>query len=240
MKFLINLFSTLRHKFFVASYLVRFSLKMIWRGLCHDNSKLRPDEFKGYASVVGQLSDTTYGSEAYNANKEKIRATINLHYSRNSHHPEHHENFQDMTFEDLTEMLFDWMAAARRHKDGNVVKSILDNQQRFGIPKKLTKIFLNTICTIIGTYQYEILYEQAISKPLFYQKIKPITILSHGKETKFDLLPCPNPDCCSNGLNLELHRNFDYVMCISCGVHGPVFDGHPDDAIDGWNDLPRE
>jgi hypothetical protein len=213
---------------------------MIWRGLCHDNSKLRPDEFKGYASVIGNLANSTYGSEQYNVNKKKIQATISLHYSRNSHHPEHYENFQDMTFEDLSEMLFDWIAAARRHKDGNVIRSILANQQRFGIPEKLTKIFLNTVRTIVGPDRYMALYDQAISQPLPYQKIKTLTILSYGKEKRVHLKPCPNLDCCSNGLNLELHRNFDYVTCISCGVHGPVFDGHPDDAIAGWNDLPRE
>jgi hypothetical protein len=239
-KFILNLFSTLCHKFFVAFYITRFSLMMIWRGLAHDNSKLRADEFKGYASVIDKLSGSTYGSSNFNANKEKIRATIQLHYSRNSHHPEHHKNFQNMDLYEISEMVFDWISAARRHKDGNVIRSILINQQRFGIPKKLTQIFLNTVLEIIGPDKYMILFERATQELATQQKVKSIIYTSYNKEKRAYLKSCPNPDCCSDGLQLELCRNFDYVSCRSCGVHGPMFDGHPDDAIDGWNDLPRE
>ena len=46
---------------------------------------------------------------------------------------------------------------------------------------------------------------------------------------------CPN----CKGDNIELKRNFDRVQCESCGVTGPWFDGHSEDAISGWNNLPR-
>ena len=49
---------------------------------------------------------------------------------------------------------------------------------------------------------------------------------------------CPNPNC-SWGLNLELHRNYEYVYCKSCGLSGPIKDGYPKDAIEDWNNLPR-
>jgi len=239
-RYALNFISTVRHKIYVASYLIRFSLRMAWRGLIHDNSKFRSDEFKGYASVIGNLSNSTYGSVVYDANKNKIKHIINLHYTRNSHHPEHYENFQDMNFEDLSEMLFDWIAAAKRHKNGNVVRSILVNQDRFGIPRKLTRIFLNTVRDFLGPDKYMALYEKARHEFPYYQKIKSITYFQGIEEKKANLKPCPNPDCYSDGLHLELCRNFDYVSCRSCGMHGPMFDGHPDDAIEGWNDLPRE
>jgi hypothetical protein len=239
-RYVLNFISTVRHKIYVASYLIRFSLRMIWRGLLHDNSKFRSDEFRGYASVIDNLSNSTYGSVTYNTNKNKIRHIINLHYSRNDHHPEHHENFQFMNLEDITEMFFDWVSSAKRHKDGNVVRSIIINQDRFGIPKKLTNIFLNTVRDLVGIEKYETLYEKALHESSIYQKIKTITYSYGGKEKRINLKPCPNPDCCSNGLQLSLHRNFDYISCSSCGMSGPVFDGHPDDAIEGWNDLPRE
>lgn len=50
---------------------------------------------------------------------------------------------------------------------------------------------------------------------------------------------CFNPDCCSAGRNLYLHNNFDYVWCHSCGVRGPINDGHPKDAISDWNNIQR-
>ena len=53
------------------------------------------------------------------------------------------------------------------------------------------------------------------------------------------LQPCPNPGCCSDGFQLKTHENFDYVECTSCGTRGPIFDGHPEDAINGWNDLSQ-
>jgi hypothetical protein len=50
---------------------------------------------------------------------------------------------------------------------------------------------------------------------------------------------CPNTGCCSNGFDLQLHRKFDYIFCMSCGMRGPVKDGHPEDAVADWNSLPR-
>ena len=47
----------------------------------------------------------------------------------------------------------------------------------------------------------------------------------------------PCPFCFSP--RVELHRNFDYVKCLSCGAGGHVFDGHPYDAIVTWNSVSR-
>jgi len=55
------------------------------------------------------------------------------------------------------------------------------------------------------------------------------------KDFSHRLANCPNCE----SFNLEIHKNFDYVFCKHCGVGGPQFDGHPEDAIAGWNSLPR-
>ena len=34
-------------------------------------------------------------------------------------------------------------------------------------------------------------------------------------------------------------HNFDYIWCHSCGVRGPMNDGHMADSITGWNELKR-
>lgn len=45
----------------------------------------------------------------------------------------------------------------------------------------------------------------------------------------------PCPFC--HSVNVELHRNFDYVHCKDCGATSSYFDGHPEDAINTWNHL---
>jgi hypothetical protein len=41
-------------------------------------------------------------------------------------------------------MFCDWKAATLRHKDGDIIKSIEQNQKRFGYSDELKAIFLNT------------------------------------------------------------------------------------------------
>lgn len=65
-----------------------------------------------------------------------------------------------------------------------------------------------------------------------------LTFVIKGRDVRAK--PCPNPGCCSDGLNLSLHRNFDFVLCETCGMSGPQFDGHPEDAMAEWNALPRD
>lgn len=51
---------------------------------------------------------------------------------------------------------------------------------------------------------------------------------------------CPNLECSSDGHSLKLHSNPNFVSCTVCGVRGPMFDKHSEDAIRGWNLLPRK
>jgi len=75
----------------------------------------------------------------------ELKPALDHHYSHNSHHPEHYENgIDDFTLADLVEMFFDWKAASERHNDGDVLKSIEINKQRFGLSEQLCKIFENT------------------------------------------------------------------------------------------------
>lgn len=50
-----------------------------------------------------------------------------------------------MSLVDLVEMLSDWRSATKRNKDGNLVKSIEINCQKYGISPQLRKIFENTV-----------------------------------------------------------------------------------------------
>lgn len=68
------------------------------------------------------------------------------HYKNNRHHPEHFKNgIEGMTLVDLCEMISDWKAATLRHDDGDILKSIEMNQQRFGYTDELKQILINTV-----------------------------------------------------------------------------------------------
>lgn len=107
-------------------------LALLWRALIHDLSKYRWDEAKAFAETIDQLRTTTYGTPDYEELKAQIKPTIELHYSRNRHHPEFHPGgFAEMTRVDKIEMVADWGAAVRRHADGDLDRSLTTNAGRF-------------------------------------------------------------------------------------------------------------
>ena len=74
-----------------------------------------------------------------------MSVALNHHYAANRHHPEHFsKGIDDMTLVDIVEMLCDWKAASLRQNDGNLLKSIEINAQRFGYDDQLKRIFINT------------------------------------------------------------------------------------------------
>lgn len=56
---------------------------------------------------------------------------------------------QSMTLIDLVEMFCDWYAATKRHNDGDIMKSILINQKRFGYSDELAQILRITAAFFI-------------------------------------------------------------------------------------------
>jgi hypothetical protein len=58
------------------------------RALAHDLSKLSPDEFAGFSRINKAAREYPYGSDEYRAGLKAEKSTIDLHYSRNTHHPE--------------------------------------------------------------------------------------------------------------------------------------------------------
>lgn len=51
----------------------------------------------------------------------------------------------NMNLFDIIEMFIDWVAAGKRHADGNINKSIQINTDRFSLSPQLVRIFENTI-----------------------------------------------------------------------------------------------
>lgn len=125
---------------------IRFMIdKIDNRGVKHDASKLESPEVEIFAENACQMASLTYGSPEYQESLEQLRPALNHHYASNRHHPEHFVNgVSDMTLIDVIEMFCDWKASTRRQDDGNLLKSIEDNAQRFNIEGQLKAILMNT------------------------------------------------------------------------------------------------
>jgi hypothetical protein len=112
----------------------------------HDQSKLVDPEKTIFDEYTPKLSATTYGSEEYKSYLAEMKVALDHHYAANSHHPEHYpDGIRGMSLLDLIEMLCDWLAATKRHADGDIRRSIEVNQQRFGYSDELKQILLKTL-----------------------------------------------------------------------------------------------
>ena len=127
-----NQYQTTIHKLWVAFYLIKLCVLLVWRALFHDLSKYSNKEAIPFSEVILENSKTTYGSKQYNECLCKLKPCLEHHYRLNSHHPQHYPNgFADMSMLDRLEMIADWLASVRRHKDGDINQSVEINQQRF-------------------------------------------------------------------------------------------------------------
>lgn len=136
---------TIKHIEKVRHYIRIFTDALTTRGVKHDASKLEDPELEVFTDVTPRLASLTYGSEEYDASLKEIQVALDHHYASNRHHPEHFtKGIEDMTLVDILEMLCDWKAASLRQHDGNLLKSIEINANRFGYDDQLKKIFINT------------------------------------------------------------------------------------------------
>jgi hypothetical protein len=61
-------------------------------------------------------------------------------------------NINGMNLVDIVEMICDWLAACKRHNDGNIYRSVEINKDRFGISPQLVSIILNTLPLLNSIY----------------------------------------------------------------------------------------
>ena len=112
----------------------------------HDDTKFSEIEKPIFDEYTPKLKNSTYGSDEYKGYLKEMGVALKHHYENNRHHPEHFENgIKDMNLIDIIEMICDWKAAAKRHDDGDIAKSIEINQKRFGYSDDLKQILLNTV-----------------------------------------------------------------------------------------------
>lgn len=138
-------FITMRHIERVRNLLNLFVQDLLKRGEEHDQSKLESPEAEMFEEFTPKLAETTYGSPEYEAFRKALGPALAHHYANNSHHPEHFKNgIEDMTLLDVLEMFADWKASSERHNDGNILKSIEMNADRFKMSPQLCCILENT------------------------------------------------------------------------------------------------
>lgn len=137
---------TLKHIKRVNQLLVTFAQELLRRAQVHDDSKLQSPEKELFDEYTPKLAGVTYGSAEYKEFLKELKVALDHHYKHNSHHPEHYENGIDgFDLFDLVEMLMDWKAATERHNDGDILKSLEINENRFNINPQLVNILRNTI-----------------------------------------------------------------------------------------------
>lgn len=134
----------------------RITQELDRRALAHDLSKFGGDEFSGFARINKAAREHPYGSEEYRAGLRQEKPTIDLHYRRNSHHPEHHEvggvnpaiprygevqpRAAAMGFLDLIEMVCDWRAAYLGYgSQGTWEENIVRQRERYADGKYFTR-----------------------------------------------------------------------------------------------------
>ena len=134
----------LKHKLLLLYYINNYCVKLYWRALKHDNSKLVNPERECFSKRFHTLKDMPYDSIEYENMKGNINELV-LHYFQNKHHPEHYIlGTKGMDLTDIIEMYFDWLAASRNNKDGNMSDSLKANRIRFNLSDELFCIFMNT------------------------------------------------------------------------------------------------
>lgn len=136
---------TYKHIENVRKYLRFFTDRLTTRGVEHDRLKLKSPEVEIFTEYTPKLASATYGSDEYNDFLSEMDVALQHHYANYRHHPEHFaKGINDMNLIDIVEMLCDWKAASMRQHDGNLLKSIEANAQRFGCSGQLKQIFINT------------------------------------------------------------------------------------------------
>jgi hypothetical protein len=143
--------ATKEHIWEVQRLLMRVTRDLFRRADKHDASKLVSPEVEIFDEFTPKLAGSTYGSDEYKGFLAGMKVGLDHHYAANDHHPEHFPGgIGDMSLVQLVEMLCDWKAATLRHKDGDIRKSIEQNQQRFGYSDELKRILLNTLPLLDG------------------------------------------------------------------------------------------
>jgi hypothetical protein len=136
-----TLITILHHQKLVSCLLRRVARELEERADKHDLSKFKDDEFGGFVEINCIAREHPYGSQEYR-DSLKDNKTIDLHFSRNRHHPEYHANgVKDMNLIDLLEMVCDWASASMTYGNTKMEDVLEEQRKRFGLSDSQVELF---------------------------------------------------------------------------------------------------
>lgn len=126
---------TFKHRLWVVYFALKCCKALLGRTIYHDASKFRNPERDSFRIAVSALEDLDYNSVEYKKWMDFLKDAVDHHYIANKHHPEHWKyGIEEMSSLDRLEMICDWKAATKRHRNGDIDKSFQINKGRFKIP----------------------------------------------------------------------------------------------------------
>lgn len=132
-----TLVTIIRHITLVQKNLLLLAKKLEQRALIHDLSKFKIDEFEGFIEINQIARQHKYGSPEYQASMVDKADLVNLHFSRNPHHPEHYpDGVADMSLIDTIEMVCDWKAASEAYGNTTLEEGLEIQRARFGLSEE--------------------------------------------------------------------------------------------------------
>ncbi len=138
----------MRHTRIIQFLLRSLAANLERRSDLHDLSKWSLDELEGFVEINYILRNYEFGSQEYKDSLKDNKA-IDLHFSRNRHHPEYHPNgVSDMSLIDFIELVVDWRAANMSYGDISWKKSVDIQIDRFKLAPEqiyLVKMISDTI-----------------------------------------------------------------------------------------------
>lgn len=153
-------------EYFLRNNEIDLGVGILRRGVVHDNSKFDRCELLGLSEILtqdrGSFKDATV---QLTPDQEKV---IEYHWSRNRHHPEYHNNHEDMSELDIIEMVCDWYARSKQYKT-DFIPFVKERQKnRFKFNSEMFELILK-YCELIVELDKEYikskefkLYEESI------------------------------------------------------------------------------
>lgn len=109
----------------------------------HDESSLNSNEVEVLTYFPEYIKKDSYLNEESLAYIREIKNALNIHFKKNSHHPEHFNNkIKDMNLIDIIEMLCDWKSTMS--EDDDIISVIKRNKKIYNFSNELMYILINT------------------------------------------------------------------------------------------------
>lgn len=127
------LITLIRHQRSVSHLLRELARELDRRAELHDLSVLELDEFEGRVNIQNIARTYPYDSPEYRESLKR-ETSLQLHYQRNPHHPEHYPGgIGDMDLIDFIEAVCDWLGASRTYKNTSFRDGLTEQVKRFNL-----------------------------------------------------------------------------------------------------------